>query len=201
MGLAVFFFLSVHAFSVVFLLTLAIYHLLFVPKGRRWLALAITGAAASLCAAPGYVSIATRGISLSLSDWSAEASSTWDTMSNWLTLLTNGQLLLLALSIAGLALAAKHRSLRSKTIILLVILQILLVGILNEFTQFIVSTNFRYFLPGFLAFALLMAAGLYYLYSARRVLGRLGSAMAHRWHKFPDDFRMENVHRRTLQCL
>ena len=175
MGLAVFFFLSVHAFSVVFLLTLAIYHLLFVPRGRRWLALAITGAAASLCAAPGYVSIATRGISLSLSDWSAEANSTWDTMSNWLTLFTNGQPLLLALSIAGLALAAKHLSLRSKTIILLVILQILLVGILHEWTQFIVSTNFRYFLPGFLAFALLMAAGLYYLYSARRLLGVLAA--------------------------
>ena len=175
MGLAVFFFLSVHAFGAVFLLTLAIYHLLFVPRGRRWLALVITGAAASLCAAPWYVSVATRGISHSLSDWSAESSSSWDTLSTWLTLLTNGEPLLLALSIAGLALAVRNRRRLPRSIVLLVIIQTLLVGVLNVNGQYIATTNLRYLLPGFLLYALLMSAGLYYLYSARRLLGILAA--------------------------
>ena len=52
LGAAALIFLSIHLFSILFLLPVAIFHLFFAPRGRRWLAITLTGVAVSLLSAP-----------------------------------------------------------------------------------------------------------------------------------------------------
>ena len=65
--------------------------------------------AAALLAAPWYLVLFTRGVERTAADAlerEAKAGS-WDTIAAWLNLTTNGQPVLLALSIAGLLLSIK----------------------------------------------------------------------------------------------
>ncbi len=171
LGSAVFLFMSVHVFSGVFLLVLAVFQLAFVTRDRRWYQLALTVAAAVLLAAPYYLIVVARGIPLSQSDWAKEATSAWDVIAAWLELASNGQPLLVAISVAGLALAAKERLPRLDALVALVFIHLVVLGLLSETTRFTTTTNLRFLLPAFLIFLLLMAAGLRALYHYRRFLG------------------------------
>ncbi len=173
LGCAVFVFLNMHVSSAVFLLHLALYHLFFARPGRRWLALTITVAVPSLLSAPWFYIIATRGIDLASTNWSAEATGIGDTLHAWLTLLTNGQPLLLALAAAGLAQAAIAKRSVPKPIIQLAVIHFLLVAILIEIVPYITPSDLRILLPSFLIFSLLMAAGMVKLYRSRSLFGVL----------------------------
>lgn len=172
LGSAVFLFMSVHAFSCVFLLVLAVYQLVFVARDRRWYQLALTVAAAALLAAPYYlIVVVARGVPLSRRDWANEATSAWDVIATWLELASNGQPLLVAISIVGLALAARQKLPRLDALAALVFIHLVVLGLLSEIALYITTPNLRFLLPAFLIFTLLMAAGLCALYHYRRFLG------------------------------
>lgn len=171
LGTAVFVFMNVQALSVAFLLVLAVYHLTFVARDCRWYRLALAVAAAALLAAPSYLVVVTRGIPLSQRDWGEAASSAWDIIATWLELSTNGQPLLVAISVVGLVLAARERRPQLGAFLALVYIHLVALGLLGEVTQYIVTTNLRYVLPAFIVFSLLMAAGIHALYRYRRILG------------------------------
>ena len=164
LGAAIFVFLHVHSFSVAFLLVLAAFHLGFVAREQRWYRLSLTVLAASLLAGPAYLVVVTRGISLSLRDWGAAASSSWDNIATWLELATNGQPLLVMISVVGLLLAVQDKLPRLKTMCALVFIHFVVMSLLSDLTQYLITTNMRYLLPAFLIFALLMAAGIQAFY-------------------------------------
>lgn len=170
-GIAIFLTLNVHASSMAFLLVLAIYHVCFVSRDRRWKLLALAVVAAVALSAPWYSIVATRGISQSARDWEALATGAWDTIATWLKLVTNGQPLLLFISCGGLALAFFEKKFQFKSIAMLVGIHLVLLGLLSDATKYVLVSTMRYQLPASFIFSLLMACGLYSLYRYRRWLG------------------------------
>ncbi len=175
LGLATLVLLSIHLFSIVFLLPLAAYHLFFAPRGRRWLAVSFTGAVVGMLSAPWLLAVVSRTVSMEdkQADMLAQTDTTWNILHNTLSLFGNGQWLLLALCLAGLAFAAKSSRWRISPFAPIVAFQLILLAILNEATSFIVTSGYRYLLPSFIPMALLTAAGLYQLLQIRRVFGFL----------------------------
>ncbi|MCY3781587.1 MAG: glycosyltransferase family 39 protein [Chloroflexi bacterium] len=175
LGAAGLFSLSIHLFSIVFLLPIAIFHLLFAPRGPRWLAITLTGAGVFLLSAPWLVTIIANGLNASADEMAAYANGNWEILYNCLMLIGSGNLLLLAVSFAGIALAVNTGHLVPKSILMLVALQVLAIGIFHTAMPDIIgsTTGYRFLLPAFLPSALLMGAGIYYLYRYRRIFGIL----------------------------
>ena len=119
--------------------------------------------------------IITNGLNASADEIAANVIGTREIVYDSLNLIGNGNLLLLAASIAGIALAAKVGHLFPKSISIIVTLQILTIGILYAALPDIIGTysGYRFLLPAFLMSALLMGAGIYYLYRYRRLFGIL----------------------------
>lgn len=164
-------FLSVHLFSIVFLLPLAAYHLLFARHGRRWIAATITGVAVFILSAPWLVVVIQRtGETASdESDFLAFSDTAWGILSTLLSLVANGQGLLLLLCLVGLAVAAQAKRRLPKPVVLIAVFHIVVIIVLNEASSFIIRTSgLRYLLPTFIPLSLLAAAGLYHLFRFRR---------------------------------
>ena len=173
LGVAVFLLVNTHAFSVTFLSTLAIYHVLVVPKNRNWQLVIIAVISAILVFAPWTLVLIFQGIERTGEHWGEARAGSWDIISAWLKLTTNGQPLLLALSIAGLALAAsKTRSLPNVTL-LLIVPYLILLGLLTDATTLLRVSGMRYLLSGWFFLILLLVAGLVGLYRYRKWMGVL----------------------------
>ncbi len=164
-------FLSVHLFSIVFLLPLAAYHLLFARRGRRWLMATLTGATVFILSAPWLVVVIQRTVETASdeSDFLAFSDTAWGILSTLLSLVANGQGLLLLLCLVGLAVAAKAKRRLPKPVVLIAVFHIVVIIVLNEASSFIIRTSgLRYLLPTFIPLSLLAAAGLYHLFRFRR---------------------------------
>ena len=166
LGAASLYFLSLHLFSVVFMLPLGLYHLLFAQKNRRWLAITLTGIITSSLAAPWLLIAFSRGISAGSLEVTEQAGGTWDNLSATLAVFGNGQALLLAVAIAAVFLAALVGRVLPKSILLLGAIHILLIVVLSATAPELFTTNsgFRYLLPALLIFALILAAAVYRLF-------------------------------------
>ena len=105
LGVAVYFLVNVHAYSFTFLLTLGIYHLLFVPRNQKWKTVirSVVFGAASVCTLRVIVLI-TRGIERASPVLDDVKAGSWEALATWLSLGTNGQPLLPLISLVGLAL-------------------------------------------------------------------------------------------------
>ena len=175
LGAATLVLLSIHLFSLVFLLPLAVYHLVFAPRGSPWLALSKTGLAVALLSAPWllpFILKARSAVHWQL-DLEAITLSTPELLSTLAALASNGQPLLLLIGTAGLALALRRGRAFAKPIALLAALHLALIVIANEATAYIITSGFRYLLPSCLALLLAMAAGFAHLQGLRRLLGLL----------------------------
>ena len=173
LGAAVFALLNVHAYSVTFLATIAVYHVFLVQKTQRWKYVAVAVCAAMLLAAPWYLVLITRGMERAADAWSEAEAGSWDTIAAWLNVTTNGQPLLLALSIAGLFLSIKKLGRSPQMYLLLAVPFLLILGLLTDATSFVQTSGMRYQLAGWPLLILAMVAGLFALYSCRKWLGVL----------------------------
>ncbi len=173
LGAAVFALLNVHVFSITFLATLAIYHSFLVQRSSRWKTVMVTVCSAMILTAPWYLVALTRGIERADGAWGGEAVGSWESIAAWLKLTTNGQPLLLALSIAGLLLSSKKLKRPLKMCSLLVVPFLLILGLLTDATSFVHTSAMRYQLAGWPLLILAMAAGLFALYCHHRLLGVL----------------------------
>ena len=173
LGAAVFALLNVHAYSVTFFATIAVYHVFLVQKTQRWKHVVVVVCAAMLLAAPWYLVLATRGMERAAGAWSEAEAGSWDTIAAWLNVTTNGQPLLLALSIAGLLLSIKKLSRSPQMYLLLAVPFLLILGLLTDATSFVQTSGMRYQLAGWPLLLLAMVAGLFALYSYRKWLGVL----------------------------
>lgn len=175
LGIASLLFLSLHVFSIVFMLPLAIYHLLFAPRNRQWLAVTVTGAATSLLSAPWLLAVIARGLSAAGDEMSGSTGATWEFLSAALAAFVNGQPLLLAVAAAGIFLAALAGRRLPKSILLLGAIHVALICVLGAAAPEILASNngYRYLLPSLLVFALLVAAAVFSLYSFRTMFAVL----------------------------
>ena len=141
--------LNVHGFSVTFLVMLGIYHLIVVPKSRRWWKVSAAIAAALILFSPYLPVLLTSGIELSTKHWGGDGTSGWPAIASWLTVLTNGRpLLLLSISLIGLTAGVLRKTISFKPYYLLVFAFVLGLGLTAERTNFVHLSGMRHQLPG-----------------------------------------------------
>ena len=97
----------------------------------------------------------------------------WDTIAAWLKVTTNGQPLLLALSIAGILLSVRRLNRPLQMYFFLAAPFLLILGLLTDATSLVQTKGMRYQLAGWPLMILAMVAGLFALYSYRKWLGVL----------------------------
>ena len=191
---------STHAGSVFLILSVGAYHVLAAPKSKRWLHVVFCSALALLFYSPWAIHQFTNGLTRFTSVNSGNTIvSVIPVLSAFVDILSNGSLLLVFVTIAGLALALRkqHQPARRFTVLFLIYLAIIIFfeqvfGIFN-------TSRLRYFLPGALLALLCMVAALYSLYRYKPLLilvallwPILGLAYQHRagWMQYIGDLRV-----------
>ena len=177
LGIAVFALINTHAFSALFLAMLGIYHLLIVPKNRRWLWVSLISIIAALLFLPWADVLLSSGIDRTVEHWdNFPPLDSWGAVNIWLTLALNNQPGLLLLSIVGLALAVWKKKIAFKPYLIMFVfflLTLALTAALTAETALVITPNMRHQLSGWLPFVLFAAAGFYSLYRFRKWLGLL----------------------------
>ena len=170
LGALVFCLLATHAVSALFLCMLGVFHVLAVPKNRRWLMIAATVSVAALLFAPYLLNMFRL-----LDDISGMRAQheLLDALGAWLTLSTNGQPLLLLLPVAGLLIERRPKRRSPPPWLLMSLIYFVLLGIVEAASGFVEISAMRYHFTGWLALALTVAYGLRALYSIRNWLGLL----------------------------
>ena len=169
---AVFALENTHLFCATFLAALGIYHLLFVRKDRRWLAVTATAATAFAMFLPVLINMV-NGIEQTIQIKSSNPIDGMTALDAWLTVMLNDQPGLLIAIITGLLLGLWRKTISPAPYLLLSIIFLLTLALIAEFSGFIRLVETRYHLVGMLPFALAVTAGLYSLYLFRRWLGLL----------------------------
>ena len=173
LGVAVYFLVNVHAYSFTFLLTLGIYHLLFVPRNQKWKTVIRSVCLALLLFAPWVIVLITRGIERASPVLDDVKAGSWEALATWLSLGTNGQPLLPLISLVGLALGVKALRVRPMPYLKLVLIFVAFLTLLSDATPYVILHTMRYQLPAWLFMLLAMTAGLYGLYVYHKWLGAL----------------------------
>ena len=173
LGAAVFALVMAHLFSATLLLTLGLYHLIFVPKNHRWLKFALTVVIPIVICLPM--------VGLVLSDYSTASSHLLNNVTSgvvavnlWLNVMLNNQPLpLLILIAAGIILGIRQRLIRYQPWFTLPALFLVTIAFLGQYTQLITPTTMRHQLDGWILLVLCAAASLYAFFKWKRVLGLL----------------------------
>ena len=162
-----------HFFGFLLYLTLSLYHLLAAPKDRRWLAVVATALIALLLAAPWLQVLLTDGVERARMHHEANAAGVLDNLAAWITVISNGSPLLLAISLVGVIVGWRRKWLASNPFLLLFALLAISIGVASEATGIVGEGQMRYMLVGMPIVVGFIAAGLYTLYRLRRWLGLL----------------------------
>ena len=163
--------IGTHLFSALLLLTLGIYHLIFVPKNARWWIVSIAAAFAILIVSPYLLGAVSRGISRTVSAYGDIRADGQQAIAIWLSIVSNNQVGLIMLSVAGLALGAFKQKIVARQFLLLPVIFLATLGLFAELTLTVYKLGMRYQLAGWLPFVLLQVAGIYALFRFRRILG------------------------------
>ena len=170
---AVFALVYTHVFSLTLLLTLGIYHLLIVPKNRKWWTVSVTVSAAVLLFSPYLTGTATIGLRDTVAMWGSVSADGIKAIEIWLTVASNNQAGLMLLSMAGLALGVWKKKTSPQPIWFLALIFLAGLGLIAEFTPLVSKFGMRYHLVGLFPLVLLFVAGLSVLYGFRKKLGLL----------------------------
>ena len=161
------------ATSILFLISIGVYHLLFARKDRRWQEVAIVVAAGVLVLLPLYPDLVTRGVSDTLNIWGVAAANAREAIQLWLIVISNNYVSLLVLALAGLALGVWRQKIILKRFLILPFIFLITLALIAEVTGLVSKVGIRNYLAGIWPFVLIVAAGLYSLFCFRRWLGLL----------------------------
>ncbi len=161
--------ISTHAFSIIFMAMLGIFHLVFAPKNLRWLRVSIAVGIAALLFSPYYMMMA-NNIGAVIESKQHVVVGGLEAIEILLAVGTNERPELLLISVIGLAVGTWQRTIPIRPFLYLFLLYLLSLGLLAESTALIVRDGMRYHLAGFLPLVLLLAGGIYGLYRWRRLL-------------------------------
>ena len=166
---------NTHSFGLLLYIVLSLYHLLFVRKGRRWLAVAaVTHIGLALGSLHIFAMLA-QGLELGADPASPVPSTDgFDVVfAAWLDVTTNGNPFLLLLAAAGAALIWRQQSRAWRRGVLLFPLLLFAVVVVYVSLGAIPAQTVRYWLAGLPIAVLFQAAGLYALHCKRKLLGAL----------------------------
>ena len=169
--------ISTHAFGFLVYLTLALYHLLAVRKDRRWPAVVATALIALLLAAPWLSVMLTAGLEQAQQTHAKNASSISSILTTWLTIISNGNPLLLGVSLVGVMVGWRRKWLRGNPFLPLFPLLVVSIGLASAATGIVSIGQMRYLLVGMPIVVAFTAAGLFALYRLRRWLGLLAALL------------------------
>ena len=164
--------ISTHAFSIIFMAMLGIFHLLFAPKNQRWLWTYIAVGIAALLFSPYYMMMA-NNIGRVIEGKQHATVGSLGATELLLAVGMNDRPELLLIAVIGLAVGTWRRTIPMRPFLYLIVLYLLSLGLVAEFSGLIVKDGMRYHLAGFLPLILLVSGGIYGLYRLRRWLGLL----------------------------
>lgn len=169
LGVSAFCLISTHAFGLMFLTMLGIYHLLVAPKNRTWLTVSATVLLAGLLFSPYLATMLVDSGSV-IESKEHVAIGGWDAIVVWLNVMLNERPALLILPVLGLILGARAGRLVLRPYMFMFIAYLLTMVLLAEFTPLILKDSIRHHLTSLLPFALFVVAGIYGLYCVRKWL-------------------------------
>lgn len=172
LAISAFCLLGTHAISVIFMAMLGIFHLVFIPKNRRWFRLSIAMGAAALLMSPYYIMMADK-IGAVIQSKQHVVVGGLEAIEILLAVGMNQRPELLLIAALGLAVGAWRRALPPRPYLGLFVLYLLCLALLAESTTLIVKDGMRYHLAAFLPLVLLVAGGIYRLYRFHSFLGLL----------------------------
>ncbi|MCY4069689.1 MAG: hypothetical protein OXG60_00165 [Chloroflexi bacterium] len=173
LSLAIYALASVHGFSAIYFIALGIYHLLFVRKDRIWWKVSSAAVAAFILFSPYIATLISDGIKISIAHWGDRPANGRQALRVWLTVFSNNQPILLLLSAVGLVIGLWKKKLVFKPYFLLIALYLFVMCVFAQITPFIAASGMRHQIASWHALALVVSAGLYVFYCARRWLGIL----------------------------
>ena len=169
LGVAAFCLISTHAFGLVFLIMIAIYHLLAAGKGRRWLAISAVMLLGGLLFLPYLWDMLGRSGGV-IESKAHVAAGAWDAFVAWLNVMSNEQPALLMFPVIGLILGARGGRITLRPYLFMFVAYTLAMGILAETTTLILNDSMRHHLASILPFSLFVVAGIYGLFRIRKWL-------------------------------
>ncbi len=173
LGAVVFTLVMTHLFCATLLFSLGFYHLIFVPKGRRWLKVGLAVVVPTVICLP-MAALVLRGYSTSISHLQNNVTSAVEAVSLWLSVVLNNQPLPLLIFIAaGIILGIRQRLIRYQPWFTLPALFLVTIAFLGQYTQLITPTTMRHQLDGWILLVLCAAASLYAFFRWKRWLGLL----------------------------
>ena len=164
---------STHAFGLLLYIVCSLYHLLFVRKNRRWLAVPIAAISGLALASPIIFVMFTKGVDFAVAGHGPRANVLGEILEAWLNVTANGNPLLLLLAAAGAALGWRQNCVALRRCAMLFVLLLLAIALVTVSSGIVSKGLPRYLLAGLPIAALFQAAGLYALYSKRKLLGAL----------------------------
>ena len=164
--------ISTHAFSIIFMAMLGIFHLVFVSKNLRWLRVSIAVGTAALLFSPYYMMML-NNIGTVIESKQHVVVGGLEAIEILLAVSMNERPELLLVTGIGLAIGTWRRTIPIRPFLYIFILYLLSLGLVAETTALIVKDGMRYHLAGFLPLVLLLSAGIYGLFRFRRLLGLL----------------------------
>ena len=171
LGAAVYLLVNTHAFSVTFLLSIGIYHLIFVPQDRRWALVAAAVCVPVLLYLPWFVNFLFTDLDRVSSIWSESMAASWDVLARWMAVVTNGQPLLFILGAGGLIVAPNWLRSRIAPLIKLAIIFLIVLWVIADVTTFVSLQSMRFHLAAWHFSLLILAAGYFSFFRKRRRLG------------------------------
>ena len=173
LSIAVLALIGTHLFSALLLLTLGIYQLVFAPKNARWWKVSVAVVLALLIVSPYLLGAVSRGVSRTVSAYGSIRADGQQAIALWLSIVSNNQVGLLLLSVAGLALGAFKKKILARRFLLLPVIFLTVLGLFAELTLTVYKLGMRYQLAGWLLFVLLQVAGVHAFFRWRKMLGLL----------------------------
>ncbi len=163
--------LNTYALSAWFFASIAIYHLLFVRKDKRWLQIGGVGLAAFLLYSPWILSLFSTPQAFVVPHVAPPGGK--EALWTVLGLMTNNVKYLLLPSALGLLLLARKQLALVMPFTIPALIFLLLVFMSAELAFSIIRLSVRYYLPGFVLIVAFAASGLYGLFAFRRWVGLL----------------------------
>ncbi len=162
-----------HPFCVTLLTALGLYHLLFVRKDRRWMTVVLSVVVAVLVISPYLLTwTSTLGAAFERKDLTG-APQLLDgpgVIAAWLSVVLNGQVALLVVSIAGIVLGIRSRTISLAPWLRLSLLFLAVLAAVAQVIPALSESTMRYHLVGWLPFVMLCSAALYCLYRFHTLL-------------------------------
>ena len=171
--LASFVLASTHAFSALIFFAIGICHLFVVGKNQRWWRVSIAMGAGPLLLSPWIILLVSKGIERAIAHYEPGRAEIWELFGGWLNLTSNGSVLLLFISAVGVLIGWRQQTHWLKLVLLMLFLFLFAFGLIALISGALFIGQLRYLLGGWPLALVVIAAGLYVLYSLRKGLAVL----------------------------